>query len=499
MTATARARTDESLSPMSVSAAEGARADAVRGDGARGDAAHVESDKRARRASWLEIARGFVRGAIAEAPSEGVLAITVPAPITPIESPLRALRKGPSWVFAPSEGVSIAATGVAIEVRASGADRLALARAACEQLFGSIVHRVHPEALSIPVRAFVGLAFAPGAASVPPWEPFGDALVSLPRWSYCVDGVRASITLAIDVTRGIDEALVLAELEAVLGAVERATPTASAPPAIVRVDHVDRERWARSVAAIRDAIARGELSKVVAARRSVVTSERDLEPLDVLARLGARSTGESTRFLVRAGSASFVGATPEHLFVKRGARITTEALAGSIAADAERGHERLLASAKDREEHAYVVQHIVSRLAPLCARVAHSDAPQVRRLPTVLHLRTPIEAELARPVHPLDVIAALHPTPAVGGTPADRATSWILDHEIARGWYGAPLGWIDARGDAEILVALRCGVIQGARAWLWAGGGIVESSDADAEWAETTLKMQPMLRALGAM
>lgn len=457
----------------------------------------------ARRASWLEIARGFVRAALSEAPSEGVLAVTVPAPVAPVEAPLRALRKGPSWVFAPSEGVAMAATGVAIEARASGEERFALARDACQRMLGDVVHRAHPDALSIPVRAFVGFAFAAGGASAAPWDAFGDALVSLPRWSYCADGARASLTLAVDVGRGIDERLLLAELEAVMGAIESAPGAADAMPPILREDHVERARWRRSVGAIREAIARGEVGKVVAARRCVVTTARDLEPLDVLARLSQWQPGEArggtTRFMVRAGSTSLVGATPEHLFVQRGARIATEALAGSIAADAERGHERLIASAKDREEHAYVVQHIVERLQPLCARIARADAPQVRRLPTVLHLRTPIEAELARPVHPIDVIAALHPTPAVGGTPAARAVPWIVQHEVERGWYGAPLGWIDARGDAEIVVALRCGVIQGARAWLWAGGGIVEGSDADAEWDETALKMRPMLRALGAV
>ena len=146
-----------------------------------------------------------------------------------------------------------------------------------------------------------------------------------------------------------------------------------------------------------------------------------------------------------------------------------------------------------------MVRHIVDRLGPLCARIARPEAPQIRRLPTVLHLRTPIEAELARPTHAIDVIAALHPTPAVGGTPADRALAWITRQEPApRGWYGAPLGWIDARGDAEVLVALRCGVIQGARAWLYAGCGVVAGSQAASEWDETTLKMRPMLRAIGA-
>jgi isochorismate synthase len=326
--------------------------------------------------------------------------------------------------------------------------------------------------------------------------------VTLPRWTYATEGAQASLTLALDATRPHDERLVLAELEALVGAIETARRTPAPTPRVLRADHHDPQRWARAIAAIQGAIEGGGARKIVAARRSVVTTERDLEPLDVLARLALAHPGEArghtTRFLVRSGSASFVGATPEHLFVKRGARITTEALAGSIAADAERGAERLLASPKDRDEHAYVVRHIVERLGPLCARIAHADAPQVRRLPTVLHLRTPIEAELASPTHPLEIAAALHPTPAVGGTPVEHAVPWIVRHETERGWYGAPLGWVDAAGDGELVVALRCGVVQGGRAWLWAGGGIVAGSDPALEWEETALKMRPMLRALGA-
>lgn len=463
---------------------------------AEAQALRTEEEPRAARAT-LEAARAFVRSTLVEAPREGVLAITVAAPVAPVEAPLRALRKAPSWVFAPSDGLAVAAIGVTREARGHGPARFETVRDACAEMLGEVVSRVADGALALPLRAFVGFAFAVGGARSAPWDAFGDALVMLPRWTYACEGSRASLTLALRTERAIDESLALAELEAIFTAIETARREPRRAAEIVRADHLDATRWTRSIDAIRTAIAHGEARKIVAARRSVITTASDIEPLDVLDRLG-QARGPTTRFLVRAGSTTFLGATPEHLFVQRGARIATEALAGSVAADAERAAERLLASAKDREEHAYVVHHIVERLGPLCARIAHPDAPQVRRLPTVLHLRTPIEAELARPTHPIDVVAALHPTPAVGGTPVEPAVRWISGHETERGWYASPIGWVDAHGDAEILVALRCGVIQGGRAWLWAGGGIVEGSDPSAEWDETALKMRPMLRALGA-
>jgi isochorismate synthase len=461
---------------------------------------HVDLDEPLRtRPTTIESARQFVRAALESAArAEGVLALSVPAPVVAIEAPLRALRKGPTWVFAPGDGAQIAAIGVACEERVRGEDRIAQARAASERMLAGVEHRAHEDALALPVRVMIGLAFASGTASAPPWESFGDGIVALPRWTYAIDGGRASLTLATDRRDPIDRGLALAELDAVFGAIEDGQRARGPMPDIVRVEHLDTARWTREIDAIRESIAAGDADKIVAARRSVVTTRTDLEPLDVLSRLG-EARASSTRFLVRAGSATLVGATPEHLFTQRGTRITTEALAGSIATEVERGVEKLLSSDKDREEHRYVVRHLVERLTPLSTRVAHPDAPQVRRLPNVLHLRTPIEAELMRRTHPLDVLAALHPTPAVGGTPPERALAWIARHEpAARGWYGGPIGWVDARGDGEFVVALRCGVIQGARAWLWAGGGIVLGSDAAAEWEETALKMRPMLRALGA-
>jgi menaquinone-specific isochorismate synthase len=459
-----------------------------------------ESDTRISRTSWFETARNYVCATLAEAPRQGFLAITVPAPVAPIEAPLRAMPEGPAWIFAPPEGVAIAAHGVTTEFRGVTGDRFVSAREASKQMLDRIARRIHPDALAIPMRAFVGFSFSEGGATDSPWAAFGDALVLLPRWTYAKDVSSATLTLAIDVARHRDDERILAELETWMNALERGCAEGMTLPNIVRTEHIDRQAWAHSVDAIRSAIAHGELGKVVAARRSLVITASDLDPLDVFARLApiGETRSATTRFLVRVQGASFVGATPEHLFTQRGIRVTTEALAGSIAADAERGHERLHASEKDLEEHAYVVRHLTGRLEPLAARIAYPEIPQIRVLPTVLHLRTPIEAELSENVHPIDLIAKLHPTPAVGGTPVERAVPWISEHEPPRGWYGAPLGWIDERGDAEIVVALRCGVITGNRAWLWAGGGIVSQSNADAEWEETALKMRPMLRALGA-
>jgi isochorismate synthase EntC len=145
-----------------------------------------------------------------------------------------------------------------------------------------------------------------------------------------------------------------------------------------------------------------------------------------------------------------------------------------------------------------VVAAIAAALGPLCDALEVPGTPEARVLRDVIHLATPIRGRLAADTHILELAAALHPTPAVGGVPRDRALAFIAGHEPPRGWYAAPVGWFDRAGDGELAVALRSGVLRGATAHLFAGGGIVVGSDPEAELAETALKLRPMLAALGA-
>jgi isochorismate synthase len=192
---------------------------------------------------------------------------------------------------------------------------------------------------------------------------------------------------------------------------------------------------------------------------------------------------------------TLIAATPERLVRRTGATVSCDALAGSARGD--EGAKALLASGKDRREHDLVVSAIATALRDLGGVVAMPTEPGVRTLRHVLHLHTPIEATLREPRHLLEVAEALHPTPAVGGTPTRLATDWIAKHEAARGWYASPVGWFDLDGNGELAVAIRSGVIHSERAHLWAGAGIVAGSDPDREIAETDLKLRAMLGALG--
>ncbi|WP_018656255.1 isochorismate synthase [Actinomadura flavalba] len=255
--------------------------------------------------------------------------------------------------------------------------------------------------------------------------------------------------------------------------------------------------WQHAVATARDHIRAGRLGKVVLARDLRAHADAPLDARVLLRRLAARYPACYT-FAV----AGLVGATPELLVRRHGGRVESLVLAGTSArgtgpaADAARG-EALLASAKDQHEHAYAADMVRDALGPLCSDLHVPDRPRLLRLPNVMHLASAIHGRLSGDRSVLDVVAALHPTPAVGGAPTAAALDLIAELEgMDRGRYAAPVGWIDARGDGEWGIALRCAEVDGASARLFAGCGIVGGSDPAAELAEAQNKFRAMQYAL---
>jgi isochorismate synthase len=238
----------------------------------------------------------------------------------------------------------------------------------------------------------------------------------------------------------------------------------------------------------------GGLQKVVLARAVEVEGEHSFDRVDVLARLREQNPRCAT-FLFRApDGTAFLGATPETLCRWEGRRLETEALAGS-ASPTQAG--TLGGSDKDRREHEAVVRYILKALKPLAESIDSDAEPALLTLKNVVHLRTGIRAELREGVGVAELVAALHPTPAVGGTPRERALEFLVEHEaLDRGWYAGPVGWVGP-GRAHQMVALRSARIKGSRARLFVGAGIVAGSSAESEWRETEMKSLAMLRALG--
>jgi len=274
----------------------------------------------------------------------------------------------------------------------------------------------------------------------------------------------------------------------------RPAPTGP-PPSRFDVRGVQgRDHWRRAVDAVLEEVAAGRLTKAVLAREVTVDADQRFDARTVLAHLAAASSGCFV-YGALSGAAQVVGASPELLVLRTGRQVWSQPMAGT----APREHAAaLLASAKDDREHRAVVEAVVEGLAPHCDELRAAPAPEVVPFPSVVHLATEVTGRLCEPApSALELALALHPTPAVGGTPRARALDLIERVEgFDRGRYAGPVGWVDARGDGEWAVALRGAELEGTRARLVAGAGVVAGSDADAEWAETEAKLEPMLRVL---
>lgn len=425
------------------------------------------------------------------------VALSWPVPRVPSERLLAADALGDAVLWAPPGEEEACGLGAAFTLSAQGSDRFESIRAQASAAWAKL-DQSQCEANSSP-RFVGGFAFQPGQAELGLWQGFGDARFVLPELSYMRGSGGAWLRLIVP-SSGWDRATFRARLEARL---KRALQALFAPaPGREPARELSREErppeaWAELVSAIQSEIQLGHAQKIVAARRVGLNLDREISPELVLGRL-REDAPESTRFAFRVGGATFLGATPEQLVKKHGYELYTEAVAGSISADDQTAATRLLESAKDIREHEFVVSEILRLLGPLMSELSQAPRREVHRLRTVLHLRTLIQGKLRDASHVLELVARLHPTPAVAGVPTAAAIDFIARHEPdPRGWYTGPVGWFDAAGDGRFVVALRSGVVSGKRAELYAGAGVVQDSNAPSEFAETRWKLAALLGALG--
>jgi menaquinone-specific isochorismate synthase len=278
----------------------------------------------------------------------------------------------------------------------------------------------------------------------------------------------------------------------------RPVAAASAPPATVSALLPSEAEWRASVSTAVEAMRAGELSKVVLARAIEVTADAVLDPRAIAARLAQRFPACFTYLCD-----GLVGASPELLVRRLGRHADSLVLAGTSRRGAtpeeDAALERtLLASAKDAVEHRLAAESVHDGLREVSSEVSIDPRPHVLRLANVSHLATHVEAWLPAPApSALDLALLLHPSAAVGGTPREPAVEMIRRLETQpRGRYAGPVGWVDANGDGEFVIALRCAQLDGPVARLWAGAGIVADSDPDSEVAETTVKFDAVLSAL---
>lgn len=261
-----------------------------------------------------------------------------------------------------------------------------------------------------------------------------------------------------------------------------------------------REAWRGSVSSALDAIARGRVQKVVLSRRLELIADEPFSSKDLLVNL-VDGDARGTVLMYRYADVFFCGCTPELLIRKDGSRVSSMCLAGTCPAGADERERRaladeLMADSKNRAEHDYVVRHVREVFRRVCFDVDVPETPGIMPLTHVQHLHTPASAHALDGVGIWELMGDLHPTPAVAGTPVGEARMLIRRIEgYNRGFFAGACGYIDGAGDGEFSVGLRTGVFDGERGWLYAGCGIVEGSDADAEYDEIGLKLRTILSA----
>ena len=376
--------------------------------------------------------------------------------------------------------------GVALEDAAgkvvdfeAGDDRLRAAsrlwRRVCESLGGPI--------------AVGGFAYRPDLEPGGPWSGFPALLLRVPA-------------LAVTRVRGRTYATAMtADAETLL----ELTPTGVRAPAARKLSLTPVRNpvaWAAAVGSASARLRTGEAAKVVLAREVLARGDGVVSAAMVARSLRAAYPSCFTYLITGADGTAFAGASPELLVRRSGRRAFSQPMAGSVArgtteAEDERLARELEDSAKDAVEHRIVSDFVVDALRPFAQSVA-ARPPEVVRFTNIQHLATSVSAELVDP--PADVLqlaAALHPTPAVGGWPRAAADALIDELEgMERGWYAGAVGWIDSHGDGEFAVALRCGLLWEDGARLYAGVGVMPNSDPARELEETELKFKALLTAL---
>ena len=400
----------------------------------------------------------------------------------------------------PSEELWLVGIGSATAIAINGERPIHKARQEYQSLLeGAVIEG--PEIRGVGPVFMGGFRFDSRTQKSPIWTDFSDGLLVLPRFLLTSVGRNRWLTINIMMSPGADPRAEAERAGAQMEALAPDTTNNPTSPALIYQYQTPTEKWSHWVQLALQAIADGQLTKVVLARRMNVSSDREFSLEWVLSQLSSAYT-DCSIFAIDNGSSSFVGATPEPLAHLENGALSLSCLAGTIGRGAtpeedEELSRQLLDSTKDRLEHDSVVSMVADTLGRVCEELRWNTMPHVVKLHTVQHLATFFRGRPKGACDILELVELLHPTPAVGGVPTHQALETISQLEGDRGWYAAPVGWLDYRGEGEFDVAIRSALLRGNQATLFAGSGIVQGSDPHLEFIETELKFQPMLTALG--
>ncbi|WP_053367481.1 isochorismate synthase [Bacillus sp. FJAT-27245] len=406
----------------------------------------------------------------------------------------------------PDGNYSIAGLGIAAQLSSGlGNGRFSyIGRSWNELIQGGIIVNPFKRAGLGPVM-FGGFSFDPLKPKTALWSKYPDALFHIPRFMLTVAGGEAFLTTNVVCTKHDGISLfnkVAAERESLFR--NFAIQLDMEKPHLEEIEEIGAAEWKEIVSEAVRQLQDGPLKKVVLARELRLHFDKEIESGLILRKL-EQEQKTSFIFSFESGGDSFIGASPERLIQKHGQAVRSACLAGSIPRGQTAEEDSvlgnlLLSDEKNLEEHQYVVDMIRGAMEETCERVDIPERPQLMKVRDIQHLYTPVEGIAKDSASLLDMVEKLHPTPALGGLPKEAAVEKIRELEtLDRGFYAAPIGWMDYAGNGEFAVAIRSGLIQGKEASLFAGCGVVANSDVESEYLETGLKFRPMLSVLGGV
>ncbi|GEK15648.1 isochorismate synthase [Aliivibrio fischeri] len=347
-------------------------------------------------------------------------------------------------------------------------------------------------------KAFSGFCFDPKAKKASHWLAFPAACLTLPKFSFETRKQQTQLVINSLVDHDSDchqltQELVnqVSQLCSGVHAFEQ-KQLQLADASELENSGQDQAKWQQKVAQTVAHIGHGEVKKIVLSRAD--TLPFSVCPASLLSTLNQRFK-ESYLFAFVRNNQCFLGATPERLIALQDRKIQTVALAGSTPRGVSTERDdllgaQLLSSSKDRYEHDLVVQQLVSLLQPHCKQISAQPQPSLHKLPQIQHLITPISGQVQNATSIIDLLAVLHPSAAVSGLPRPQALQYIREHEaLDRGWFAAPIGWLDSDFNGEFAVALRSALVTPSDITLFAGCGLVSGSVPEHEYQESCIKM----------
>lgn len=413
--------------------------------------------------------------------------------------------RGQARFFWADGHLTLAGIGTAKEIFGWGKRRFREIQQQTSDLFSTAIIKGVKEAAP---HLFGGFSFTPDFIPDVAWSSFYPAHFILPHYQIMRTAEQTWLTMNVLIQSAEEVQELAADLKVALtdrlaafldgsdlAPVEKPSPQQTTYP-------MSKSQWSKMLELAIDQMRSGEMDKVVLARLCEIRLNGPVSVTHLLEWLEARYA-ECNRFLFEPRPFhAFYGATPETLIETDGRKMSTMGLAGSAprgrtAEEDNAFGDGLLNDPKNQIEHQLVVDSIRQRLEPRTSRLIVADEPKLMKLGNIQHLYTPIQGETVEAGGAIGLIELLHPTPALGGAPRNKAMAFIANDEpVTRGWYGAPVGYLNQNLDGKFGVAIRSAVAQRNRVWAYSGAGIVADSDPESEWEETAIKFRPMLNAL---